>query len=295
MSNSIQVSGAPTTIFDGFFLTNVSEGRSLQQAVYGLNDDWKMLTTGAGIDVYQFSGTLLPEQEAEFEEKYINTYRLSKCLKSGNTLTVMYKGRSVTGYMLSLSLKTQGGLTTFSFNFVVRAKPSIEYITGKKELPKIENHSLVTGLHKSIISFNDEKDGIKSFLLVSIAKQYSERYFMSGLNTSDFKITSYGANPYSVGVMLAVPDKELSVLYDEMGVTKEDGALDQKFIDYLKLDEGRKISLTYNNSMLTGYVTESVRSLMYGENGMGVNLKMIVSKTTPMGLYSGEFQDNNIG
>ena len=289
MKNSISIvrPGSPVEMYSDFFLLRVTEGQTIRQNLVGISDSWRRYGMGKGIDIYQFSGTLLKDQIATFESKYKLSLRASKCVSNNNYLKIAYKGRKLTGYMLSLKLSHTNNGADFSFNFIVTNAEHFNDMLDA-ELPTLSSRYMLDDIDKCYISYGEaeEADDFTGFFLSGLTKTYRERYQVGGLTTKDFKLTTFGGFPTFFSYTITIPEKEFIVQDIGMNILDTQDTLDRINGMVTPL-----ISIGYNGILTEGYVTESVRNVGEGSSGMHVTFGLLVASITEMGLVEPAVED----
>lgn len=268
-------------IYGNFILSNVSESWGDQLSLYNSYDQWWVKSLGNKPSVRRFSGLIPDEYEPGFQLKYLTLWKLSACLRDGRKLSIVYKNRAISGYMVNLIIShKKKGLPQFSFDFIVVGKETLFKIGGDTRVNYLDFNRNVEGddpdmkamiyktpLPVSLIEGPPLPDINRNFILTSLEKIFTEKYRISDIGDRDFNIISFGSKPslYRCIIMVSdyIDENNSSWEYEFLTKLKEEWRIGE-------MTGNEKLNLMYKSRVASGYVV-NVGGSVTTSAGMGLS------------------------
>ena len=244
--------------YSNFLLQNVVENWGPQLKIDSGYEDWWVKLIGTKPKLRKLTGIIPAEYVDEFIENYKSIWRISQCLKSSNKVKINYKDRQLSGYITGLRIIDRSNvIPSFEMDYVAVTETIIQPVQTDNTYEKlIFDRSLDTGEdeNKATIIYKREDEGdttYDDFILLSVVKQFNEKYSLIDLSGDNFNMISYGSAPDVFNFNIALSENNENSLADATEFLKN-----VKQYWQLSVDNKELIKICYRDRMAGGIMTD---------------------------------------
>jgi len=221
-------------------------------------EDWWVKLIGTKPKLRKLTGLIPAEYVNDFIRYYKSTWRISQCLKSSNKVKINYKDRQLSGYITGLRIIDRSNvIPSFEMDYVAVTETIIQPVQTDNTYEKlIFDRSLDTGEdeNKATIIYKREDEGdttYDDFILLSVVKQFNEKYSLIDLSGDNFNMISYGSAPDVFNFNIALSENNENSLADATEFLKN-----VKQYWQLSVDNKELIKICYRDRMAGGIMTD---------------------------------------
>jgi len=275
--------GEDRVIFKDFILQSVNESWGKQLKFDSGYEQWWVKYIGDKPISRSISGYIPLEYLDIFYEKYKSNWRVTKSLADNKKVTIKYKDRTLSGYVVGLDIVEKSNmLPEFTISYVAETEVisrttvlSDDFIQDKVTFDR--NMNIDDNNLKATICNNEDIDSenyinFDEFILLAINKRYGEKYSISSTSRDKFNINSFGASPAQYALLIAISEND---------VDGKTSAAD--FINNVKdkwqqgILQRQIITVKYRNRIAVGIMTE-VGNVNSVDNMQTISIGMIVQQ-----------------